>query len=132
MSHDPAFDILIIEDSATLRELYSMLLKTAGYRIAFAENGQQAVEFFGAGKSARLMLLDMVMPVMDGKMFLEWLKENSHHQSQVVVLTQLDTSAKDFTHLPRELVAAILQKPIDGPGLMSVVAHLCPLPGRND
>lgn len=61
--------ILIIEDEKPLREAFAFLLKSEGYQVALAENGKLALEKLPTFRPD-LILLDMLMPVMDGKAFL--------------------------------------------------------------
>jgi CheY-like chemotaxis protein len=57
--------ILIVDDDPNFREIFSMKLKAAGYRIETAENGSQGVEKIKSLKP-NLVLMDVKMPVMDG------------------------------------------------------------------
>jgi CheY-like chemotaxis protein len=57
--------ILIVDDEASFREIFSMKLKAEGYQTETAENGEQGIEKAKALKPA-LILMDVNMPVMDG------------------------------------------------------------------
>jgi CheY-like chemotaxis protein len=57
--------ILVVDDEASFREIFSIKLKAAGYRVETAENGQQGIEKAKAMRPA-LVLMDVSMPVMDG------------------------------------------------------------------
>ncbi|MCP3848715.1 MAG: SpoIIE family protein phosphatase [Gammaproteobacteria bacterium] len=57
--------ILIVDDDSTNRLVLSAYLKKDGYTIVVAENGQEAIEVFQA-ESPKLILMDVMMPVMDG------------------------------------------------------------------
>jgi PAS domain S-box-containing protein len=60
--------ILLAEDEAGVRKLFSTVLKQKGYRVIEAVNGDDAVRMFEANRdSVDLLLFDLVMPVMDGK-----------------------------------------------------------------
>lgn len=61
--------ILIIEDEKPLREAFAFLLQSEGYKVALAENGKLALAQLPTFKP-NLILLDMLMPVMDGMTFL--------------------------------------------------------------
>ena len=58
-------DILIVEDNLVNRKLVSVLLERAGFSYEIAENGAQALEMLDKGEF-RLVLMDMMMPVMNG------------------------------------------------------------------
>lgn len=63
-AHRP-LDILIAEDSESNQVLLSLYLGDTGHTLAFADNGEEAVELFRNG-SFDLVLMDIFMPVMDG------------------------------------------------------------------
>ena len=57
--------ILVVEDEESLRLLYEEELKAEGYEVLTAGNGREAIELLETGKPD-LIILDIVMPVMDG------------------------------------------------------------------
>jgi len=57
--------ILVVEDEESLRLLYEEELKSEGYEVLTAVNGREAIELLETGKPD-LIILDIVMPVMDG------------------------------------------------------------------
>ena len=57
--------VLVVDDTATNRQILQAFLKRLGYAVLVAEDGLQAVEKFGA-ESVDLVLMDVMMPVMDG------------------------------------------------------------------
>lgn len=57
--------ILIVDDEERMRSLIGLYLKREGYNIIEAENGEQALKIFAANK-IHLVILDVMMPVMDG------------------------------------------------------------------
>ena len=65
--------ILIVEDDEDLNLLYRLYLKGESYRIVQALNGQEGLEKIEAEKPD-LIILDMIMPVMDGEEFLKKLR----------------------------------------------------------
>lgn len=80
--------ILIVEDEELLRESYEMILSTEPYDIDVASNGKEALE-----KSLHteydLILLDLMMPVMDGPTFLKTYTSSADKMSKVVILSNL-------------------------------------------
>jgi len=85
--------VLLIEDDPLLRSLYQRSLEKAGYRVVIAEHGQEGLDAIRGGSfSLDLVLLDIMMPVMDGLEFLRQLKdEASAAKLPVVVLSNLDS-----------------------------------------
>lgn len=72
--------ILIVDDSADIRLLLILKLKKAGYDVVAAENGMQALEIIGDNKDIKLIILDVMMPVMNGiqtmKLLLNRIEKN--------------------------------------------------------
>src|SRR4030043_1757999 len=62
----PMKKILVVEDEEGLRLLYQEELEAEGYEVITARNGQEAIQQLETGKPD-LILLDIVMPVMDGR-----------------------------------------------------------------
>jgi CheY-like chemotaxis protein len=61
--------VLIIEDDADMREIERATLDSAGYHVVLATNGQEGLQLL-ANQSPCVILLDLMMPVMDGFTFL--------------------------------------------------------------
>ncbi|MCE1243189.1 response regulator [Oryzomicrobium sp.] len=79
--------ILIVDDSASLRQVVSIALKGAGYDTVEACDGQDGLNKLKAHK-AHLIISDVNMPVMDGLTFVAELKKLSEHRfTPVIMLT---------------------------------------------
>ncbi len=61
--------ILVIDDEADLRETLSIILNEEGYEVMSAGNGAEALDRLRSGASPSLILLDLMMPVMNGWQF---------------------------------------------------------------
>lgn len=79
--------ILIVEDDFALSDAFSMTLKASGYDTYIAENGQKALEYLETA-TPDMVLLDVLMPVMDGREFLKRFRNTQ--DVPVVVLSNLD------------------------------------------
>jgi two-component system chemotaxis response regulator CheY len=64
-------DILVVDDDPSLLEVTRFVLESEGFRVETAKNGEEALQLLRAGKLPRLVLLDLMMPVMNGWQFLE-------------------------------------------------------------
>jgi CheY-like chemotaxis protein len=86
--------ILIVEDDQFLRDLYNELLTEAGYEITLAQDGEEGLEKASVG-GFDLVLLDIMLPKMDGLEVLRRLKENKPKfpNGPVVLLTNLGQDA---------------------------------------
>ncbi len=89
-------DVLIVDDDPIAREAAGMLLKRAGYSVAEAGDGREAVLRLRADGPHRVVLLDLMMPVMDGWQFLEARKRDPELARTPVVLV----TAVGNIHLP--------------------------------
>jgi len=92
-----------------MRKTMTIILEKQGLSVCQAENGQVALEHLEHKKTA-LILLDLMMPVMDGFEFLEHLRNNEKwHSIPVVILTSKVLTAKEQAYLNRH-VETIFQK----------------------
>jgi len=99
--------VLVVDDEPANRELLVRMLEKDGYRVTEAENGSLALECVTADPPA-LILLDLMMPVMDGFAFLEALRGSPDFaRIPVVVVT-----AKDLTPKDREMLQGSVQQVI--------------------
>lgn len=91
--------ILIIEDEKLLREAFAYLLKSEGFEVDWAENGSVALSKLASFKPD-LILLDMLMPVMDGMTFLQEAQLPANHPGvMTLVLSNLsDAITFDDAH----------------------------------
>ena len=96
----PRKKILVVEDNALNREMLCAILAEQ-YDTLEAENGQQALEVLSrAAADIALILLDVMMPVMDGYTFLEHLRGGGSWSTiPVIVTTQGDTEQDEITAL---------------------------------
>jgi len=68
--------ILVVEDEDSLREILKNLLKKLGYNVILASNGREAFEIYKEKfKEISLIISDIIMPEMDGKLLFEKIKE---------------------------------------------------------
>lgn len=83
---DPRASVLVVEDEHELRELIARWLESRSYRVVEAADGRDAVELLEAGLEPDVILLDLTMPRMDGRAFLEWLRSDPKHQGRPVIV----------------------------------------------
>ena len=87
-SQKPQSQVLIVDDDADVRELVRSTLETAGLTTAQAGNGHAALDWLNSHPLPALILLDLMMPEMDGFSFLRNLrKDEDLLEVPVVVLT---------------------------------------------
>lgn len=82
-------NILLVEDNTETRELYASILKEAGHRVTMVTDGQEALTTI-AKYQFDLVLLDMMMPIVNGIQFLKQLKiMNLSKQPKIIILTNI-------------------------------------------
>ena len=91
--------VMIVEDDMITREIMATMLKNEGWRVFKAENGKVALEHL-EDKKPSLIILDLLMPEMDGFEFVTHLRKNPKWRFiPVVVLTSTKLSTEDQAHL---------------------------------
>ena len=115
--------ILIVDDDADARDALASVLETQGYQATQVENGQRALEHLSSNvHPPAFILLDLEMPVMDGRQFLARLpRANGSVGPPVIVITGQD---------PRLVsgAVAVFRKPVQLDQLLSLMERL--LDGR--
>jgi PAS domain S-box-containing protein len=108
-SAPPPLHALVVEDDAATREMLRRVVEEEGWAVAEAENGQAALERV-AETQPGLILLDLMMPKMDGFEFVEELRQHEDWRSiPIVVVTAKDLTAEDRLRL-NGYVEKILRK----------------------
>src|SRR5687768_6093250 len=81
-------NVLVIEDNKTLNHAYKLILQREGFNVRVAYNGQEGLELARLSEPS-LILLDMLMPLMDGVEFLEQYKPKEHPDTTIIILSNL-------------------------------------------
>jgi CheY-like chemotaxis protein len=79
--------LLVVEDNEKAREGLATILRREGYEAVLAANGQEALDLLRVGPPPDLIILDMLMPVLDGWHFLETLKRRGPRPLPNIVIT---------------------------------------------
>jgi CheY-like chemotaxis protein len=115
--------VMVVDDNADAREMISMVLRFAGYEPICAVNGEDALNQARAHQPC-LILLDIMMPVLDGLGFRRLqLSDPSLAAIPVVCLSAIASEA-----MQAELSAECLMKPVDMDQLVAIVRDHCPPP----
>jgi signal transduction histidine kinase/DNA-binding response OmpR family regulator len=92
-AEDDTCPVLLVEDDAETREVMARTLEKAGWTVSEAGNGQEALDIM-SGLHPRLILLDLMMPVMDGFDFLTAMRARPEWQHiPIIVITAKDLTA---------------------------------------
>jgi len=84
----PLRPVLLVDDDRLMSQLMEIAFRNSGFEVYTANNGQQACAVL-ENTSVHLIVLDMMMPVMDGLRFLTWLREKKGHELPVLVVTAM-------------------------------------------
>jgi CheY-like chemotaxis protein len=96
---NPPCPVLVVEDQADLRELMRRMLEQEGWVVAEAETGRVALDRVAENRP-ELIVLDLMMPEMDGFSFIEALRQNLAWRSiPIVVVTAKDLTEEDRLRL---------------------------------
>jgi PAS domain S-box-containing protein len=105
--------ILVLEDDISVRHLSVRVLRSLGYDVLEAANGDDAQQLIGrrAGKKVDLLLTDMVMPQMSGRCFADWMSKTSPGTKVVFISGYLQESLQAGDRRDQEMF--FLPKPFD-------------------
>jgi CheY-like chemotaxis protein len=116
--------VLLVEDDLDIRETIGEVLEEEGYAVTLASSGLEALEHLR--RSERLpsaILLDLMMPLMNGWQFRDEQKRNPDWASIPLVVTSAHVSTQDAA---RAMGAqGFLRKPLNIDELLSLLATLC-------
>lgn len=117
----PAPTILIVEDDYDTREMLGRFLELEGYHVETAANGQQALDRLSEGLKACVILLDLMMPVMDGWQF----RRAQIRDAALASIPVIVVSAAGRDRLEKVDANAYLSKPIDLEELLKQITAYC-------
>ena len=116
--------VLVVEDDKHVRDGVVEGLQEAGYSVAGVGDGQQALDYLReAAILPRLILLDLMMPVMDGVEFRKRQLGSPDFSGIPVVLFTADTTGREKA--ASMAVKGFLQKPVRLNTLLEVVERVC-------
>jgi CheY-like chemotaxis protein len=111
--------VLVVEDEHDLREMMRDALELNGYTVVTAKDGKDALDKIGDIENLCLVILDLIMPVMNGWDFVERMRQRVELASVPVVVHSSAPGAAPAG------VARVLQKPVLLDRLISVVREYC-------
>ncbi len=117
----PPRQILVIDDDVDIRHSVREVLEDAGYAVAVACNGREALDRMVSGEiQPEVILLDLMMPVMDGPAFMAELRLLPAAESISVIVFSAHSHMKDV--LAELNVAGFLRKPVRRTELIKAIA----------
>ena len=104
--------VIVVDDQALFRRSIQDRLRSDGYDVVSAENGIEALELLHAAPGPCVVLLDLMMPVMNGVEFLHAL-DKQREPGDVRVMLVSGHGVVDRVALDSKRVVARLQKPLE-------------------
>ena len=118
--------ILIVEDDHDVAQSVAEVLESSGYGTGIAANGREALDYLKTNTHPDLILLDMMMPVMDGWQFREEQRKSPAFDSIPVVIVTADGNARGKAEAIQ--AAGLVSKPVTIDGLLNEVERICGIP----
>jgi len=118
---DAAPHVLVVDDDPEDRLLVRTILRKQGYRVSEAEDGDEALDLIAKHGTFSLIVLDLEMPRMDGRVVLERLRSAVSTAGLPVVVLTGSTNPEDEYQLMENGADDYLRKPIDPPRFMARV-----------
>ena len=114
--------VLVVDDDPEILEALSCALTVEGYTVDVASDGTGALDRLAGGARPGVILLDLMMPAMDGPTYLDVIASSAELSAIPVVVMTAAAVSEDTSTLPFPL----LRKPFDYDALLHVIAGYCP------
>jgi DNA-binding response OmpR family regulator len=112
--------LLVIDDDTKLLASYRDLLSPYGFEVFTAADGHEAIDIVETNPDILLVILDLAMPRMDGREWLNWFR-GMRKESPVIVITAYKVDAEELKP------AIVLEKPFHVAELLDLVGLFCGL-----
>jgi len=115
--------VIVVDDEPSIREICADVLSSEGYQVSTAKNGREAVEIV-AQEPVDLVLMDIMMPVMDGLAACKAIKADERTRHVPVVIMSAAHNLRERVGEVQYIAAAIVPKPFDFDQLLDTVERL--------
>jgi two-component system OmpR family response regulator len=115
--------ILLVEDDISLKSAYTLILSSKKHEVKAAGNGQEALEAL-KNFTPRIILLDLLMPVMDGLEFLKKYQESKHPVTDILLLTNMPSSPDVDQTLKLGVKSVVVKSSMTPSNLLNLVDRL--------
>jgi len=106
----PEGRVLVVDDEPAIRALVAKIVERAGFPVDSARDGADAIEKLESREYA-VVVVDLMMPVVDGFGLIDYLKHRSNERPAVIVVSAGDPGS--FRQLDGAMVHSIVRKPFD-------------------
>jgi CheY-like chemotaxis protein len=116
--------VLLVDDHADIRESLGELLQEEGFRVALAADGSEALRYLRQNRAPCLILLDLMMPVMNGYEFrLRQREDPELARIPVAIISGREDAQQNALELQ---AVGCFMKPVDLDALLGTVSAYCP------
>jgi two-component system chemotaxis response regulator CheY len=116
--------IMIVDDSASMRQVVGIALKSAGYEVLEGRDGKDAISKL-TGQKVHLIISDVNMPVMDGIAFLKAVKQMAPYKFTPIIMLTTESAEAKKREGQMAGARAWVVKPFQPEHLMAAVSKLC-------
>jgi two-component system, OmpR family, response regulator VanR len=102
--------VLVVDDEPAIRALVAKIVERAGYRADLARDGADAIDKLERQRYS-VLIVDLMMPIMDGYGVVEWVKQNADPKPAIIVVSAGDSAA--LRRLDGSVVHSVIRKPFD-------------------
>lgn len=103
--------VLVADDDQSIRQLVSTIVRRESFTVDAASDGLEAIELLKKHEYA-VVLLDLMMPRLDGFGVIQWLKQNPPLIKPIVIVITAYADQR-FKEVDAELVSGVLRKPFE-------------------
>jgi CheY-like chemotaxis protein len=112
--------VLVVDDEQSVRDFFQLMLPAEGFEVLLASNGAEAL-LMAQKEKPDLVLLDWMMPLMDGLTTLKMLKGNEITQHIPVVMLTAKQQPHDFMEASVEGADAYIAKPFEAEDVLAMM-----------
>lgn len=124
MNRDHSRTVLVVDDSATIRQMLASTLEEAGFQVLQGSNGQDGLDRLDAN-NVDLIIADLNMPVMDGYTFIRSVRLSNRRTMPILVLTT-ECRIEKKTRGREAGASGWIVKPFSPDKLLQAIAKLLP------
>jgi CheY-like chemotaxis protein len=115
--------LMVVDDDEDIREVLKLFLEVEGYRVVTAVDGRDALQQLQTREQPSLILLDLMMPGMDGEQFMNVIRRGAFAEIPVVIMSGHREASNKVIELNAN---CCLMKPVEYDDLMAVVHRFAP------
>jgi two-component system chemotaxis response regulator CheY len=116
--------ILVVDDSASMREMIAFTLTEQGHEVIQAKDGRAGTELLGP--EIKLVITDLYMPVMDGISFIEAVRASPTNRFTPIIMLTTESEAGKQAEARKAGVTAWLVKPFSPEKLLETIKRVIP------